>query len=334
MRSFQRYILKGVLGLVLCGMGWEAVAQSDRPLSQYGRLPYFYNPAAAGMEDFTDLKVGFKQQWSAMNQVPRSYILAASHAFNGVNLPSLASYGKNRSVKPTARHAPKVGISGFVLQEAAGAYSDLQTGFSTAAHVPVSRKFYLSAGLTLGYNQVNVKLEDLRVRDRQDSYYQGLLGANGSLRYFSLDAGLMLYSDQTYIGYSAQRLLRVRLNEELDGSGKTYIRHTALLGHTFQLDPDWELAPGALVRYEGNLDLIVNLNAKVRYRNMVWVGAGVVPEGSVSALVGFAPTNRFTLNYSYDYSIAGANEFDFGDSHELVVGMALFKKSNQRAIMW
>jgi type IX secretion system PorP/SprF family membrane protein len=334
MRSLQGYIFIGILSLVLGGVCVDAKAQSDRPLSQYGRLLYFYNPAAAGMEHFTDLKIGFKQQWRGVNKVPQSYMLAASHAFGGVNLPNFAMYGKNRSAKPMIKHTPKIGVSGYVLQESAGAFADLQTGFSTAAHVPVSKKFYLSAGLTLGYNQVNIDLDDLRVRDTQDAYYQGVIGADGSLRYFSMDVGIMLYSDQTYVGYSAQRLMRVRLNQEMKGSEKSYIRHTALLGHTFSLDQDWEIAPGALVRYEGNLDLLLNMNAKVRYRNMVWVGAGIVPKGSVSGLVGFAPNSRFTFNYSYDYSIAETNEFHFGDSHEIVIGMALFKKSNQKAIMW
>ncbi|MGV3538511.1 MAG: PorP/SprF family type IX secretion system membrane protein [Rufibacter sp.] len=330
----EQYLKKGILALALSGMWLVTFGQSDRPLSQYGRLPYFYNPAAAGMEDFTDLKVGYKQQWNGMNTVPRSYLLAASHAFNGVNLPNFASYGNNKSVKPTAKHAPKVGVSGFMLKEDAGAFSDLQVGASTAAHVPVSRQFYLSGGLTVRYNQVNVNLGDLHVRDMQDVYYQGLVGSDGSLRYFSIDAGLLLYSAQTYVGYSAQRLMRVRLNEELDSGQKSYIRHTAMVGHAFQLDQDWDFAPGALVRYEGNLNLLVNLNAKVRYQNLVWAGLGVVPEGSVSGLVGFAPNNRITINYSYDYSLAGPNEFAFGDSHEIVVGMALFKKANQRAIMW
>ena len=71
--------------------------------------------------------------------------------------------------------------------------------------------------------------------------------------------------------------------------------------------------------------LSVDLNAKLKYQDLLWVGVSWRAFDSAVAMVGLS-YEQFTLGYSYD---AGLSELAgyHGGSHEVLLGLRIKKKA-------
>lgn len=297
-------IIKGTALLAFCLSAFPGYGQISTPLTQYARLPYLSNPAATGMErGVTDIKVGTRYQWVSSDDSPKSYFLGANHAFGD--------------------DAIRVGLGGLVVQESTDVYKDLQAGITAAVHVPVSQKMHLALGFKVDYSRFSVNMEHVRVRDEHDQFYRDLMASDGAVAYLNISPGVMLHSDNFYIGYSALRLVQARLDHERDSKEEPALQHTAMLGYIHALTPDWELLPSVLVQLEDQYDPLYHIMGKVRYRAKFWAGVGFSPNNAISGLVGLSPTSSFNVSYCYGHSIGDAAGFNRGSSHELIVGFPL-----------
>jgi type IX secretion system PorP/SprF family membrane protein len=304
--------------------------QLNNPLSQYNQLPYLQNAAFSGITDYTNIKVGFKKQWAKFNGSPRSYLLGMDHVFGG-NLNSSHAYNEVET-KPSQKSI-KVGVSGYLIENNYKSIQDTHLGLSVAIHVPISSRYYLSLGLSPNYNRLKSKTDELTVRDTQDPFYQGLLADNGVLNYFNLDAGMILYSDQLYIGYSIQRLARTRFNSDIPEDENSNMRHAVVAGYTIKLNNYWEFQPGILIRYESVLKDIYNVSLKFRYDTKLLAGMAFSPGESISILTGYQLNNYFAIHYSYDISIGKTSSVSQG-SHEIIIGITPFNKTGKKSAFW
>lgn len=310
MNHIFKNIFKGVFLLAFCLCTFSGFGQINTPLSQYAQLPHLSNPASSGIErGLTDVKVGTRYQWVSADDSPKSYFLSANHAFEneGTNI--------------------KVGLGGFIIQENADIYKDLQVGITTAVHVPVSQKFNLALGFKVDYNRLAVNLENMRVRDENDQFYRDLMDADGAVSYLNVSPGVMLHSDNFYVGYSILRLVQSRVEQENGNKEKPAMQHIAMLGYIYQINPDWEVLPSILVQLEDQFDPLYMVMGKVRYHAKFWIGAGFSPNNAVSGIVGLSPTSSFNVSYCYDHSIGDAAGFNRGSSHELIVGFPIGNKT-------
>lgn len=57
------------LGL-LFGTVWHSQAQQQPHYTQYVINNYILNPALAGIENYTDVKIGHRQQWTGITDAP------------------------------------------------------------------------------------------------------------------------------------------------------------------------------------------------------------------------------------------------------------------------
>lgn len=302
-------------------------AQVNNPWTQYYQAPYLQNPALSGIEHYTDIKLGFKRQWATFDGAPRDYFLGINHTFEKTTLPSADSLNNDSETEKPKR---RMGISGYVAGSNYNLIDDLQTGVAYAVHIPLSQQYYLSFGIAATYRNSKADTEELVVRDKEDPVYLDLIQAGGRLNYFNMDAGMFLYSDHLYAGYTAVRLVRVRLGNDLSGNGKSSVRHTALLGYRYEVNSDWEVQPAVLFRMEDGLDNYYNFNVRTRYRKIVWAGIGYSPDISLSLLTGYQFKNHITLSYNYDFNIGTLNK----GSHEIILGIMPFNKSGIRTSFW
>jgi len=321
MKHLYNNMLKALVVAVIIFYTSAANAQVTSPLTQFTRLPYLYNPAATGMENATDLKLGYKQQWGFTNGSPKSFVLGINHTINAQSAEQATS-GKT-----------KVGLGGYVVRQNVGDYNDLQTGISTAVHVPISQNYFLGLGLKAGFSRTALNTQDIQIRDEQDRFYKNLVMA-GSLSYLNVDAGIMLHSDKFYIGYSPAGLIKNRLNNDLNTEEKLALRHTAMVGYIYRVNEEWEVSPNLLANFEADLDPAYYLNLKARFQSKFLAGIGFSPERAVSGILGFNPDNKINISYSFDKSINQGSAFNFGNSHEIILGIQLFSKSTQQARLW
>ena len=311
--------------ILIIATGYTAYGQLNNPLTQYNQLPYLQNAALSGVTGSTDIKAGFKKQWATFRGAPQTYLLGVNHVFNkgAATTDSISQ----------PQQGIKVGVSGYLMENSYNYIKDTQLGLSCAVHVPVLPGYYLSAGLSAGYERSKADMEDVVIRDMQDPFYLSLLASNGAISYLNIDAGLVLYSDRLYLGYSIQRLSRKRFDSDIPEDQKSNMRHTVLAGYTISLNENFEFQPGLLFRYESALKDIYNVSAKFRYNATLLGGLAYSPGESLSLLTGYRLNDYLMISYSYDFSLGKTSSVSQG-SHEVIVGISPFRKGMGRSAFW
>lgn len=308
----------------------HAFGQGNHSLTQYFQVPNLLNPGFTGLQDYTDLKIASQQQWTAFDEAPKSYLFSISAPVYFTD-DKEALFDTVRGYKPVMRG----GMGAFVIQKNMGGFKDLETGLSYAMHVPITSKYRLSMGMTASYSRVKADLDKFIVRDEDDTFYKSIVSSDGSLQYLLLDAGLLLSSERFTVGYSALRLSSSRfgINKEVDSKDKLNIRHQAIVTYNFMPDINWEVIPSLLFRYERFVGSTAGINVKARYRSQFWGGLGLNTGDSFSGLVGFTFKNNFHLSYSYAMSLNEVQNYSMS-THEVVIGISIFNRSNQKIVLW
>jgi type IX secretion system PorP/SprF family membrane protein len=80
-----------------------------------------------------------------------------------------------------------------------------------------------------------------------------------------------------------------------------------------------------MVKYVNPLPIQVDVNTKLQYRNLVWIGASYRHEDGFAAMAGLNISNKINVGYAYDYTTSGLNIVSKG-THEILVGFILGNK--------
>jgi type IX secretion system PorP/SprF family membrane protein len=292
--------------------------------SQYNQMPYLQNPALSGIEKHTVIKAAFKKQWASFNGAPETYFVGAS----------LANEIKN--IRHKYKSPVRLGFAGYLAQNTYNSINDLHVGLSHATQIPVSSVYYLSLGISVRYDRSKAQVDELLVRDPTDPFYHRYQGDAGRMNYFTMDAGIILYSQKLYIGYAPQQLVRTRFASDIPGNQKSNINHLFSAGYIHRVNSMWELQPGLLFRYQSSLDDYYNISIKARYDERLIAGFSYSQQEYVSLMLGYKISDYLTLNYSYDLSVGKINTLSQG-SHEVIVGIMTFRGRNRKAhaaYMW
>ena len=319
--------------------------QQPLRFSQYFQNTVTVNPAVTGLEDFMDVKVGYRQQWTGLTSSPQTFYLSAHAPLSAK--PGEFTYRNNalRISDPEAfdqletrgaidnnsniRH----GVGGYVFNDQQGIFQQTSAFATYAAHLRVSPRTRLALGLAAGLNNGKISTDGITTTNPDDPTVERFsqFGGNTSL---DLNAGLLLYAESFYVGYSADRILRNPITTASDSSEqRQQIYHYGLLGFRLRLNSSLMLLPGAFIGTSQNLPLTYDVNVRLRYQNLVWVGASYRNSGTVAGMLGLNVNNRFNVNYAYDYSVSNVRDFRSG-THEIVLGFVLFNSRESEPYLW
>ena len=318
--------------------------------SQYFQNLITVNPAVAGIEDFTDLKVGYRQQWTGLAGSPQTFYLSVhgplaskssefTYQNNALRIsdPSVFDQAENSSVVDTGTRM-RHGIGGYVVNDQQGIFQQTHAFATYAAHLPLGARTRLALGVSAGLNNRRIDANGITLSGQttatDDAVINRLLSQSGGLSSVDLNLGLLLYAENYYLGYSADRILRNPITVGVDTADvRQSVYHYGLVGGRFRLGESFMLLPGAFVGVSSVLPLTYDLNLRLRYREVVWVGASYRNSGTVAAMLGLNIDNRFNLNYAYDYGVGAVSDFRSG-THEIVLGFTLFKQQDSNPYLW
>ena len=297
----------------------SARAQQQAQYSQYMNNNYLLNPGATGVEDYIDVKFSYRTQWTGLEGAPKTY-------YASIN----SSLGKWRSTGKRTIHdrrRPFHAIGGLVYNDVTGPTSRTGLYASYAYNLVLTPDLRLALGVSAGMQQFAVDGQQLQFFDPTTR------AASAASRVLDGSVGLWMYSSRFYVGLSGAQLLGNKLNFSygpnlLDAGapGNTLKRHYfATAGVRLPLSSDWSLVPSVLVKAVSPAPLSVDLNAKLKYQDLLWVGVSWRAFDSAVAMVGLS-YEQLTLGYSYD---AGLSELAgyHGGSHEVLLGLRIKKKA-------
>ncbi len=283
--------------ILLLSPAGVANAQQMPVYTQFMFNSYVFNPAVAGTNDYYQVRLNNRFQWTGIPDAPQTN--------------SLSIYGP---------HAEKdMGFGGYIFNDATGPTSRNGLYGSYAYNLLLNDDIRFSMGLSAGILQNRVDGSKITLLDPSDQAMPNSVTSS-----FSPDAtvGIYLYSPTFHAGFSAHQLFGNTLNLFEEGTGlnklKTHFYLTG--GYKYMINPDYALEPSVIVRGSMPTPIQVDFNLKAYYRDLFWLGMSVRSQDAVSFLVGYTHENRFNFGYSYDMSFSPIRKHNSG-SHEVFIGM-------------
>lgn len=323
-----------ILLLLFCVAVVDAFSQAKPSYTQYILNNYILNPALTGIENYTDVRLSHRNQWTGINGAPvTSYFsmhrpigkkddrtAPTSFQKQGVN-PRGAAYWQDYTA-PAAHHG--VGLS--AVNDRAGYLSRWSIYASYAYHIPLGVRTTLAAGMNAGMSSVSL--------DRSKVNFAGMdpndpaIGfANNELKKIKpeLGAGLWLYTADYYAGLSVLNIIPGKQQFVLnDRYGEYYTPNYFLTaGYRFLLSEDINLLPSFMLQYWKPQLLGLHINTKIQYRDLAWVGASYRYSDFVagySAMAGLNLSNAVNISYAYEVATTSRLRTYTGNTHELLIG--------------
>jgi type IX secretion system PorP/SprF family membrane protein len=316
-----------------------AVAQQKPYYTQYILNNYILNPALSGIENYTDVKISHRNQWSGLDGAPVTTYLSVHTPFGqnpDAENNTATSFGKRgnnvrgqRVNDDNTTGSPHHGAGLIVSNDKTGYINRFSLYGTYAYHKPLSPTTTLSAGIQLGFNSLNIDRSKITLYDPNDP---GINPNNPDIVKFSpeIGAGLWLYSKDFFVGTSVLNIVPGKIKFSDSGRGTFFAPHFfSSAGYRFWLSDDFTVTPSINVQFVSPTPMQIHANAKLQYQDIAWIGASyrlTDQLGGFAAMAGFNISNTFNIGYAYDVSTNARLRGYTGNTHEVIIGFLLNNK--------
>ena len=310
-----------------------ASAQQRPHYTQYILNNYVLNPAISGIENYTDLKLSARDQWVGLNGAPQTFYLtvhaplgksdykttATSYAVPGEN-PRGKAYWENYTAS-----APHHGVGLSLISDQTGNFNRTTIAGSYAYHIGLNPTTNLALGVSPGITRINRNLAQTDFGGGVNTDpAQANTETSNRLRP-DLSAGLWLYSASYFVGLSAQQIIPQKLafvDDAAYNQGRLIPHLFLTAGYRFLLNDDINALPSVMVKYVSPNNPQVDVNVKMQYRDLFWMGASIRVKEGYQGMIGVNLANAFNVGYAYDFSQTALQTASHG-THEFIVGFFL-----------
>jgi type IX secretion system PorP/SprF family membrane protein len=317
------------------------MAQAKPSYTQYILNNYILNPAISGVENYTDSRFSYRNQWTGIKGAPvtgyftihaplgkemRENSSPTSFTPKGAN-PRGKAYWENYTAPP-AHH----GIGMQVVTDKAGYLNRWSMMGTYAYHMPLNSKTTLAGGFSAGFSSVSL--------DRSKVYFATLDPNDPALGYANselskikpeLGAGLFLYAANYFIGASVLNVIpgknRFVKNEAY---GASFTPNVFLSGgYRFALNDNMTLLPSVMFQHWKPQLYGAHLNVKLQYQDLLWTGLSYRYSDLISgysAYAGLHIANTVNLSYAYEVATTSRLRNYTGNTHEIMLGFIFGNK--------
>ncbi len=322
--------------IFLLVMTVAAKAQQKPIYTQYVLNNYIINPAITGIENYTDVKISHRQQWTGIDGAPVTTYVSIQGPIGKkdykTNATSFDVPGENprgRSfVEDYTASEPHHGIGAIVVADKTGYLSRWGGYLTYAYHKGLSARTTLAAGLMAGITSVSLDASKIQWGSLDPS--DPAIGiANGEIAKVKpeLGAGLWLYGAGYYVGVSVLNIVPAKSKFVSNAIyGSDYVPHFfTTAGYKFFLNDDITMLPSVMLQYVKPMPLQLYTNVKLQYQDKCWIGSGYRfgdQLGGFAAMAGINVSNTFNIGYSYDVSTSSLKNYS-RNTHEFIIGFLL-----------
>lgn len=297
-------------------------------------MPVF-NPGFTGIENYDDLKFSYRYQWSGFGSYSPKF-LNLSYAKRVVQPLDLA-YNSLRLSDPSAASVDKLprskrmihGLGGNIFSSQVGVLKSVGASVSYAVNYPVMDKSRFAVGASALIENRKLDVSEVTVRD-PDAFYNYLLKSSSAQTDLNIRAGILLYSQNYYVGLSYFPLIYSVIQSSGLAMSQPFYRGSVQAGISFPLNADITLKPSIMALVQMNNDLVMDFNVKAFIKDNIYLGLSYRDIKSGVAILGFNLNEKLGASYSYEMSLGEFKQFNDG-SHELVLALRFnnFKKYTQ-----
>ena len=337
-----------ILAISLITGSISSFAQVDYRFNQFMQNPLPVNPAYSGIEDFVDLKIGYRAQWAGFEGAPTNMFISGNVALEispgndfkdrGIRLYEPEAYNEKETDNEFGyRKGRRHGVSFYMLQNSDGGFFNLGAFGNYAYHLRITNQLVWSVGAGLGYEFSKFDVTDISVANPiNDPTYQGYIKDNRNQRSnIKVNLGTIIYHKQVFIGYSALNAV----DYNISGSNNYFKDQTSAITHTIQAGfrYKWKygylITPSLLVRISPDRPTEYIGMVRARLHDKAWAGIQYIYEGSVGISLGTYLTKNIGFNYAYEFPTSQIRRATAG-SHEFILAIKLNNKNYSRAYLW
>lgn len=305
-------------------------------MSQFTQSAYAINPAFSGIEEYIDVKIGYRRQWSNINGTPTTYYVGVNLSDNNLFNRPVEEDKSIRTSDPglleedltTEELDPsKHGFGIYALNNRQGAFTRNGVYLTYGYHHVLPNGWTVAAGASADLIYENFDEAQATVFDPDlDGVYQAYRNGMRTGTSIGVNAGALLYTNQFYLGYSVHNAYNTSLaTNAVEPTQLSEMYHFVMGGMHFEVDEEFSLHPAVFFKYSEAYNYSFDINCKLQYREFGWVGASYrnnTNSSDVVGMLGFFINNMVNLGYSYDFS---TNQFgrDSSGTHELVLSLML-----------
>jgi type IX secretion system PorP/SprF family membrane protein len=326
--------MKRILYLLIVfatGMQWT-FGQQKPQYTQYVFNNLLLNPAVTGIENYTDVKAGYRSQWTGLQGAPvTSYLTIdaplGNNFLQGDATAFPAAGGENPSSRLYTQNymaaEPHHGIGFTIVSDQAGAFNTTNIDLTYAYHLGLTDRLNLAVGVAAGVNHINLNTSILVLENPFDP---AIANGNNSQWKPDLSTGIWLYGPSYYFGASVQQILPQNLyfsttDHEVDQS-KTVPQYFITSGVKLFLSDDLTLLPSFLIKIINPTPPTFDINAKISFKDKFWIGGSYRRDDSFGVLAGLNISSFINIGYSYDITTSALNTVSNG-THEIVISLLL-----------
>jgi type IX secretion system PorP/SprF family membrane protein len=319
-----------LLIVLVVSIHW-ASAQQKPQYTQYVFNNLLLNPAVTGIENYTDIKAGYRSQWTGLQGAPVTSYLTLSaplgdNFINGDATAFPAEGGENPSSRLYTQNymaaEPHHGIGFTLVSDQAGPITQTNIDATYAYHLGLTDRINLAVGVSAGVSHISLNTSIITLENPFDP---AIANGNNSQWKPDLSTGLWLYSSNYYIGASVQELLPQNLYFSTNNTynqSKTVPQYFVTGGVKLFLTDDLTLLPSFLVKVIKPTPLTYDINAKLSFKDKFWIGGSYRKDDSFGVLAGINISSFINVGYSYDITTSALNTVSNG-THEIVIGILL-----------
>lgn len=322
MKRFCTIVLFAIAGL-------QVSAQQRPQYTQYVFNPILVNPAVSGIENYTDVKAGYRSQWTGLQGAPVTSYFTINAPFGSDFVEGDATQSPANGDNPLGRAftqtymaaEPHHGVGLTVVTDKAGPIRQTNFDATYAYHIGISPTLNLAVGVSAGVSNYTLNTSEITT----EQYDPAISGGNYNQFKPDVGAGLWAYSSLYFVGFSVQQLLPQTLNFSNNSAynqGKTVPHFFLTAGYKLFLNDDITLLPSVMAKIVNPVPVTYDVNLKLAFRDHFWVGGAYRQQDAVAAMVGFNIGSFISLGYSYDYTTSNLNTVSNG-THEIVIGLFL-----------
>lgn len=332
---------KNFLIVIVCLLGsFTSMAQAKPYYTQYILNNYILNPGITGIENYTDVKLSYRNQWAGITGAPITTYFTIHGPIGKKDLRTNATSfqipgehpGGPKAWDEYAVSPAHHGIGLNVINDKAGYINRWSIAATYAYHKPLGVKTSLAAGFSAGVTSVNLDRSKI-VWGNLDPNDPAVGYNNGSISKVrpEIGVGVWLYSARYFVGASVLNIIPGKVKFVTDKQYGTYFtpNYFATAGYRFAMTPDISVLPSVMVQYWQPQLTSVHANVKLQYQDFLWIGgsyrfANLV--GGYSGMIGINVSNTFNISYAYEHATTSRLQTYTRGTHEVVLGFLLGNK--------
>lgn len=303
------YRKKTIKAFILASFGLlsfpQVLAQQDPQYTQYMYNPATINPAYAGSVDHLQFFGLYRTQWVGLEGAPKTAYLSGTTPLTDNGL----------------------GMGFHFKNDHLGVMDENSLSIDLAYTVDLNYQYKLAFGLKGTGSLLDVNYDKLHIYDGSDPVAEDNIKNKFS---GNVGAGVYLYSDKAYVGLSVPMILSSNVYNDNDYRVMKEKAHFYLMGgYVFELNPDIQFKPAALVKIMTGAPLQVDVTANFLFYEKFTLGAAYRWDASVSGLAGFQVSDGLFIGYTYDADTSKLAKYHSG-SHEIFMKFELFNNTKKK----